>query len=71
MVFVVRCNIKLERLTVKHEYIVDFNNLAENGQDLREELKVQCWESFFSRFIGSIYDDMVKEFLRQADTDDF
>src|ERR1044072_7212809 len=51
------------------EHRVDFDNLLQNGFDLREEVHSQGWEKFFTRMNGPVYGALVKEFWKQADCD--
>src|ERR1044072_2637455 len=67
----VHCNLGFRDLTVLSELRVDFNNIAANGFDLREEMTFQGWENYFARLHGPVYEKLVKEFWRQADWDSY
>src|ERR1044072_3524157 len=67
----VHCNLGFEDLTVLSELRVDFHNIAANGFDLREEMTFQGWENYFARLHGPVYENLVKEFWRQADWDSY
>src|ERR1044072_4410636 len=53
------------------EHRVDFDNLLQNGFDLREEVHSQGWEKFFTRMNGPVYEILVKEFWKQAECDHY
>ena len=40
----VHCNLKPQELFVLREYMVDFNNLSANGENLFDELNSHGWE---------------------------
>src|ERR1044072_3229453 len=67
----VHCNLGFEDLTVLSELRVDFNNIAANGFDLREEMTFQGWENYFARLHGPVYEHLVKDFWKQADWDSY
>ena len=67
----VHCNLGFKDLVVLKELRVDFNNITSNGFDLREELIFQGWENYFARLHGPVYENLVKEFWRQADWDKY
>src|ERR1044072_2142216 len=65
----IHCNLLATELQVLKELRVDFNNLAENGMDLRPALLLQGWENYFALLHGPVYDLLVKEFWRHAEND--
>src|ERR1044072_660223 len=65
----VTCNLSPSKLLCLAEHRVDFDNLSQNGFDLREEVHFQGWEKFFTRLNGPVYGALVKEFWKQADCD--
>ena len=65
----VTCNLPSSELSCLAEHRIDFDNLLQNGFDLREEVHFQGWEKFFTRLNGPVYGALVKEFWRQADCD--
>ena len=65
----VHCNLPFNKLKVLTELLVDFNNIAANGIDLREEMISQGWENYFARLHGPVYEKLVKDFWRQAECD--
>src|ERR1044072_6547870 len=65
----IHCSFQADTLQVSKEYIVDFQNLQQNGLDLRTELAFQRWECFSARLHGYVYEALVKEFWRQAEHD--
>src|ERR1044072_8539168 len=60
-----------EDLTVLSELRMDFNNIAANGFDLREEMTFQGWENYFARLHRPVYENLVKDLWRQADFDSY
>ena len=64
------CITEASELTVLKESLVDFDNLTAHGFDLWEDVLGQGWENFFTRLHGPIYEDLVKDFWRQAEYDD-
>lgn len=56
----------MDKLDVQCENFVDFESLAENGFDFREQVKFQGWEKFFERLPGPVYPALVKEFWIHA-----
>ena len=67
----IHCNLGFEDLTVLSELRVDFYNIAANGFDLREEMTFQGWENYFARLHGPVYENLVKDFWKQADWDSY
>jgi hypothetical protein len=65
----IHCNLGFDALNVLKELRVDFNNMAENGMDLRAEMLSQNWDVFFARLHGPVYENLVKDFWRQAECD--
>src|ERR1044072_9437024 len=49
---------------------VNFNNMAANKMDLRQDVAFQGWGKFFERLNGPIYEKIVKEFRKHATCDD-
>ena len=66
----IHCITKASELTVLKEGLVDFDNLTAHGFDLWTDVVEQGWENFFTRLHGPIYEDLVKDFWRQAECDD-
>src|ERR1044072_6955407 len=66
----VHCITKASELTVLKESLVDFDNLKAHGFDLWEDVLEQGWENFFTRLHGPVYENLVKDFWRQAECDD-
>src|ERR1044072_9088430 len=60
-----------EDLSVLSELRVNFNNIASNGFDLREEMTFQGLENYFARLHGPVYEHLVKDFWKQADWDSY
>src|ERR1044072_3854025 len=67
----VTCNLPPDKLQCLSEHRVDFDNLLQNGFDLREDVRCQGWEKFFTRLNGPVYGALVKEFWKQAECDHF
>src|ERR1044072_5116770 len=65
----VTCSLPPSELLCLAEHRIDFDNLSQNGFDLREEVHFQGWEKFFTRLNGPVYGALVKEFWKQADCD--
>ena len=66
----IHCSFKAETLQVLKELRIDFTNIAQNGMDLREEMVAQGWENYFARLHGPVYEPLIKEFWRHAESDD-
>ncbi|XP_058726196.1 uncharacterized protein LOC131597520 [Vicia villosa] len=62
-------NIPIHKLTVLWENMVDFENLAAIGHDLRPTIHTQGWKHFFERLYGPVFENLVKDFWIQADCD--
>ncbi|XP_057441562.1 uncharacterized protein LOC130733416 [Lotus japonicus] len=60
----------LEKEDVSGKWQFDFDNIAENGFDLRPALKAQDWEGYFNRLSVPVYYKLVKEFWKHAYCDD-
>ena len=58
-------------MIVLKELMVDFDNLATNGCDFKEELKAQGWENYFQRLHGPVYEALVIDLWKDVDCDDF
>src|ERR1044072_8568505 len=67
----VTCNLPPSKLLCLAEHRVDFDNLSQNGFDLREEVHFQGWEKFFTRLNGPVYGALVKEVWKQAECDHY
>src|ERR1044072_7079024 len=67
---VVFCNFPVEQLDVLRESRVNFNNMAANKMDLRQDVDFQGWGKFFERLNGPTYEKIVKEFWKHATCDD-
>src|ERR1044072_9096923 len=65
----VTCNLPPSKLQCLAEHRVGFDTLLLNGFDLREEVRSQGWEKFFTRMNGPVYEVLVKEFWKQAECD--
>src|ERR1044072_1836386 len=50
----------VEQLEVLKESRVNFNNMAANKMDLRQDVAFQGWGKFFERLNGPIYEKIVK-----------
>src|ERR1044072_8578145 len=66
----IHCSFEAKSLQVLKEYRVDFDNIHQNGLDLREEMTFQGWENFFARLHGPVFEALVREFWRHAEHDD-
>src|ERR1044072_9041861 len=64
------CNFPVEQLEVLKESRVNFNNMAANKMDLRQDVAFQVSGHFFERLHGPIYEKIVKEFWKHATCDD-
>jgi hypothetical protein len=67
----IHCNLGFEALIVLKELRVDFNNFAANGMDLREDMISQGRENYFARLHGPVYENLVKDFWKQAECDSY
>src|ERR1044072_3672925 len=65
----IHCSFEAETLQVLKELRVDFANITQNGIDLRVEMVAQGWENYFARLHGPVYEALVKEFWRHAESD--
>ncbi|XP_057452468.1 uncharacterized protein LOC130744297 [Lotus japonicus] len=68
---VVTCVKKAEDLVVCNEARVDFDNLADHGFDIRDQVDLQGWTSYFNRLCGPIYHKLVVEFRKNAVCNDY
>src|ERR1044072_7684175 len=67
----VTCNLCPSKLLSLRELRVDFTNIMANGHDLWEEVLFQGWETYFNRLNGPVYENLVKDFWKQADSDTY
>src|ERR1044072_547978 len=65
----IHCNLGFNYLLLLKELRVDFKKLAANAMDLSHEMISRGWEMYFARIHGPVYEDLVKDFWRQADCD--
>ncbi|XP_057452570.1 uncharacterized protein LOC130744398 [Lotus japonicus] len=68
---VVTCIKNVEELVVYNEARVDFDNLAEHGFDIRDQVDLQGWSGYFNRLCGPIYYKLVVEFWKNAVCNDY
>ncbi|XP_057443578.1 uncharacterized protein LOC130735682 [Lotus japonicus] len=68
---VVTCVKKVEELVECNEAIVDFDNLADHGFDIRDQVNLQGWSGYFDRLCGPIYNKLVVEFWKNAVCNDY
>ncbi|XP_057444310.1 uncharacterized protein LOC130736502 [Lotus japonicus] len=68
---VVTCVKKAEELVVCNEARVDFDNLADHGFDIRDQVDLQGWSGYFNRLCGPIYHKLVVEFWKNAVCNDY
>src|SRR4051812_1425824 len=56
----------MDELEVLGEMMVDFDNLEEHNNHLKNNMLFQGWELFFYHLCGPVYPELVKEFWVHA-----